>query len=91
MPLVEVCVLIKIKKPKQPNPNNLSVKTSRTVHLHSCVHFLNFCLLISPLSDPGSRVEWCTVNIWENAGAELLDCLHSAGHEESVQVFSIPL
>lgn len=72
------------KKTQSTKPTQL---TCRTLHLHTCVHFLNFYLLISPLSDPSSRVEWCTVSIWENAAAELLDCLHAARHEEGVQVF----
>lgn len=74
------------KYPKQSNPNYLPAKTCRTLDLHTCVHFLNF-LSAYLTFDPSSRIEWHTVSIWENAGAELLDCLHAARHEESGQAF----
>lgn len=61
------------RNPKQPNPNNLPVKTCRTLDLHTCVHFLNLSAYLT--FDPSSRVEWCGDSIWENADAELLDFL----------------
>lgn len=83
----------KQKGKKAPNSQTQTTgQTCRTLYLHTCVYFLNFYLLISPLSDLSSRVEWCTVSIWKNAGAELLDCLHAARHEKNVKVFScLPL
>lgn len=90
--LVEVYVSIKINKwkgkkyPRQPNLNHLPVKTCRTLDFHTCVHFLNSLSAYFNF-DPSSRVEWHTVSIWENAGAELLDCLHAARREESGQAF----
>lgn len=85
-------------KEKKNTPNNLPVKRWCSLHLDTCVHFLNFYLLVSftfAVSDPNGA-EWCALSIWENAGVELLDCLlvwfalHAAGYEECVQRFSPP-
>lgn len=89
-------------KKKQTNkrkkkPKNLPVKRWCSLHLDTCVHFLNFYLLVSctfAVSDPNGA-EWCALSIWENARAELLDCLlvwfalHAARYEECVQLFSL--